>query len=105
MLGISRSTLYYRPRPISEHNLLVMHTIDKIYTNNSDGGYRQIHLQLTQELGFTIGKNRVLKYMNILGIEALHPKAKKLTSVKESEHKIYPYLLSQYHNDKKQVGI
>lgn len=105
ILDISRATLYYKPKPLSHSNIQILNAMDEIYTDNPEYGYRQIHLQLTQELGFTIGKNRVLKYMNILGIEALHPKAKKLTSVKEPEHKIYPYLLSQYRNDKKQVVI
>lgn len=31
--------------------------------------------------------------MNILGIQAIFPKKKRLTSIKNHEHKIYPYLL------------
>jgi putative transposase len=69
--------------------------MDQIYTDNSEYGYRYIHQELIDN-GFTIGKNRVLKYMRMLGIEALHPKPKKLTSIKEPEHKIYPYLPGEY---------
>lgn len=78
--------------------------MDEIYTDNPEYGYRYIHQELIEK-GFAIGKHRVLKYMNILGIEAIFPKAKKLTSIKAPEHKIYPYLLPEYHNDKKQVTV
>lgn len=96
ILGVSRSSLYYKPKPMSEHNLLLMHTIDKIYTDNSDYGYRQIHKQLTQEYGYSIGKERVLIYMGVMGMQAIYPKKKKLTSIKDLEHKVYPYLLKEY---------
>ena len=104
LVGISRTSLYYRPKPISDLNLRILNAMDEIYTDNPDYGYRYIHKQLIED-GFAVGKHRVLKYMKILGIEAVHPKAKKLTSVKDIEHKIYPYLLSGYHNDKKQVIV
>lgn len=96
MLGVNRSSLYYQPRPVSEYNLLIMHAIDEIYTESSDYGYRQIHKQLTKERGFSIGKERVLKYMNTMGIQAIYPHKRKLTSIKDREHKIYPYLLKDY---------
>ena len=95
ILGISRASLYYKPKPMSAYNLQILNAMDQIYTDNSEYGYRYIHQELIDN-GFKIGKNRVLKYMNMLGIEALHPKPKKLTSIKEPEHKIYPYLLGEY---------
>jgi putative transposase len=96
MMGLNRSTLYYHPKPITTNVVNIMHTIDEIYTDSPEYGYRQIHEQLTQEYGFTIGKERVLKYMNIMGISAIYPHKKKLTSIKHPEHKIYPYLLKGY---------
>ena len=45
------------------------------------------------EDGFSIGRNKVLKLMNLMGIQAIFPKKKKLTSIKDREHKIYPYAL------------
>lgn len=47
-----------------------------------------------------MGKNKVLKLMNLMGIQAIFPKKKKLTSIKDREHKIYPYALKDlevYH--------
>ena len=93
LVGISRACLYYKPKLMSALNLRILNAMDEIYTNNSDYGYRYIHKQLIED-GFAVGKHRVLKYMKILGIEAVHPKPKKLTSIRDHEHKIYPYLLT-----------
>ena len=43
--------------------------------------------------------------MNILGVKAIFPRAKKLTGIKEPEHKIYPYLLKEYKNKQEQVVV
>lgn len=104
LLRISRSSYYYEPAPMSETDLKSMHAIDEIATDNSEYGYRMIHQQLIED-GYLIGKDRVLKYMRILGIQAIYPTKKKLTSIQQQEHKKYPYLLSQYHNSKKQVIV
>ena len=95
LLGISRATHYYKPVPISKLNLRIMNDIDEIATNNSEYGYRFIHQQLLED-GYCIGKDRVLKYMQIMGIQAIYPTKKRLTSIKNQEHKIYEYLLKKY---------
>lgn len=94
-LGISRSSYYYQAVPMSKNNIKLLHKIDEIATENSEYGYRFIHEQLKED-GFSIGKHRVLKYMGILGIQAIYPTKKKLTSIKNQEHKTYEYLLKQY---------
>ena len=95
LLEINRSTLYYKPVPFSDSNLRILNQIDEIYVDNPDYGYRMIHRQLIED-GYTIGNNRVLKYMGILGIQALYPHKKKITSINNSEHPVYPYLLTPY---------
>ena len=60
LIGISRSVLYYTPKPLSNTNLQILHKMDEIYTDNSDYGYRMIHQGLLEE-GYSIGKDRVLK--------------------------------------------
>ena len=95
LLDINRSMLYYKPVPMSEANLNILNRIDEIYTDNPDYGYRMIHQKLLED-GYAIGNNRVLKYMGILGIQALYPYKKKITSLKNSEHPVYPYLLKPY---------
>jgi len=80
LLKINRSMLYYQPQIMSLYNKKIMDRIDEIYTDNPEYGYRFIYKALLEE-GFTIGRDRTLKYMSIMGIEALHPKQKKLVSM------------------------
>ena len=95
LLSISRATHYYKPIPVSEQSLKIMHTIDEIATDNSEYGYRLVHRQLIED-GYIIGKDRVLKYMQFMGIQAIYPTKKRLTSIKNPEHIIFPYLLKEY---------
>lgn len=95
LLKINRSMLYYQPKIMSLYNKKIMDRIDEIYTDNPDDGYRFMHKSLLDE-GFTIGRDRTLKYMSIMGIEALYPKQKKSISTQNKAHKVYPYLLEPY---------
>lgn len=95
LLHVSRASHYYKPVPISQQNIKIMHIIDEIATDNSEYGYRFIHQQLLED-GYSIGKDRVLKYMQFMGIQAIYPTKKRLTSIKNQEHKVYEYLLKEY---------
>lgn len=95
MIGISRSSLYYKPKPMSEYELMLLHKIDEIYTLNPEYGYRFIHRHLLED-GITVGRNKVLSSMRLLSISAIYPHKKKLTSIKHSQHHIYEYLLKEY---------
>ena len=95
LLNINRSMLYYQPQIMSLYNKKIMDRIDEIYTDNPDYGYRYIYKSLLEE-GFNIGRDRTLKYMSIMGIEALYPKKKRSISIQNKAHKIYPYLLGSY---------
>lgn len=99
LLEMNRSTLYYEAKPISEQDQKVMNRIDQIYTEiSSTYGYRFMHKQLKED-GFTIGVNKVHILMNKMGIQAIFPKKRRLTSIKHKEHKIYPYLLREIEVD------
>lgn len=95
LLGINRSSTYYKGQAVSSYNLNILNRIDEIYTDNPEFGYRYIYQQLLEE-GFKIGRDRVLKYMRLIGIEAIYPHKKKSTTIKDSEHKIYSYLVDKY---------
>ena len=93
IMDVSRSGLYYQPKPTSEKDLAIMNRLDEIYTDISPTyGYGFMHQQLLED-GYKVGTNKVLKFMNIMGIQAIFPKKRKLTSIKNYEHKIYPYAL------------
>lgn len=95
LLQVSRSAVYYKSGVMSPYNLSILNRIDEIYTDNPDYGYRYIHRQLLED-GFNVGRDRVLKYMGIIGIEAIYPHKKKSTSVKDRQHKVHGYLLDKY---------
>ena len=95
LLGLNRSSIYYKPRIMSSYNLSILNKIDEIYTDNPEYGYRYIHRQLLEE-GFCVGRDRVLKYMGMMGIEAIAPRKKKSISIKDDSHKIHKYLLDKY---------
>lgn len=93
LIDLNRSTLYYEAKPIDEYDVKVMKRLDEIYTDiSSTYGYRFMHKQLLQD-GFTIGVNKVNRLMNQMGIQAIFPRKRRLTSIKNQQHKIYPYLL------------
>jgi len=94
IMELNRSSLYYKPKPMSEKDLRMMNRIDDIYTDiSSTYGYRFMHQQLLED-GFSVGKNKVLKLMNLMGIQAIFPKKRKLTSIKDLEHRVHPYALN-----------
>lgn len=93
LIDLNRSTLYYEAKPIDEYDLKVMKRLDEIYTDiSSTYGYRFMHKQLLQD-GFAIGVNKVNRLMNKMGLQAIFPRKRRLTSIKNQQHKIYPYLL------------
>lgn len=82
---------------MNAYNLSILNKIDEIYTENPEYGYRYIYKQLLEE-GFYIGRDRVLKYMGLMGIEAIYPhkKKQKAVTIKDDQHKVYNYLLDKY---------
>ncbi|UXU75689.1 MULTISPECIES: IS3 family transposase [unclassified Paracoccus (in: a-proteobacteria)] len=90
VLGISRGSIYYRPRPVSDADLKLMHRIDKLHMEFPFAGSRMLQGLLVQE-GFKVGRLHVATLMKRMGIEALYRKPN--TSKPAPGHKIYPYLL------------
>jgi putative transposase len=90
LLGISRSSYYYRPRPLSERDLTQMRLIDEEYTRHPFLGARRLSDWLGDQ-NEPAGRERVGRLMRILGLEAIYPK--KRLSLGNKEHKKYPYLL------------
>ena len=90
LLGINRSSWYYQPTEIDDYNLLLMHELDKQYTETPFYGVLKMteHLRL---LGHLINPKRVRRLLRLMGLEAVYPKPK--LSQANPEHKIYPYLL------------
>lgn len=69
---------------------MYMRLIDEIYLEHPAFGARKIRDTLNRR-GYRIGRVRVRRLMQVLGIESMAPKPN--TSKPSKEHKIYPYLL------------
>ena len=90
LLGISRGSLYYDPRPVPEAELALMRRIDELHLEFPFAGSRMLKGLLRQE-NVVVGRQHVATLMKRMGIEALYRKPN--TSKPAPGHKIYPYLL------------
>lgn len=90
ILDINRSSVYYRPRPVSAANLKIMRLIDEQYLKTPFAGSRSMR-NFLRRLGHKINRKRVQRLMRLMGLEAIYPKPR--TSRPHPAHKIYPYLL------------
>jgi putative transposase len=90
LLGLSRSSLYYEPRPVPAGELAIMRRIDELHLDYPFAGSRMLRDLLRGE-GVMIGRELVATLMRRMGIEAIYRKPN--TSKAAPGHKIYPYLL------------
>lgn len=90
LLGMSRSAVYYPPRPASAVDLALMRAIDELHLEFPFMGSRQLCRQLLK-LGHKVGRLHVRTLMKTMGIAALAPQPG--TSQRNPQHKVYPYLL------------
>jgi putative transposase len=89
-LGLSRSTVYYMPRPVSAEDLRLMRRLDELHLDYPFAGARMLRDLLRRE-GVAVGRRHVATLMKRMGIEAIYRRPN--TSKPAPGHKIYPYLL------------
>ena len=89
LLGLSYSSLFYKPVPPSMREPAIKRRIDEIYTAHPYYGSRKIAVILRPELG--VSRPTVQAYMREMGIFAIVPGPN--TSKPAPQHQIYPYLL------------
>ena len=85
LLGLNRSSWYYRPTGVSVENLQWMRRIDEQYLKTPCYGSRK----MARALG--ISRTRAQRLMRLMGLEAIYPKPH--LSRNDAGHRIYPYLL------------
>jgi putative transposase len=90
VLDISRSSVYYQPRPVSESDLWLMRRIDQLHLDYPFADSRMLRDLLWQQ-GLVIGRRHVRTLMRKMAIEAIYRRPN--TSKPAPGHKIYPYLL------------
>ncbi len=97
LLEVSRSNVYYLPRPASEADLAVMRRIDELHLNYPFAGARMLRDMLNRE-GIQIGRKHVSTLMGKMGIAAIY--RKRNTSAPHPKHPVYPYLLKNLTIDR-----
>jgi putative transposase len=85
LLGLARGSWYYEPAGETKQNLKLMRRIDELYLQRPYFGSRRLGDELK------VNRKRVQRLMRLMGLEAIYPKPR--TTLRNADHKIYPYLL------------
>ena len=85
LLGLARGSWYYEPAGETKQNLKLMRRIDELYLQRPYFGSRRVGDELK------VNRKRVQRLMRLMGLEAIYPKPR--TTLRNADHKIYPYLL------------
>jgi len=84
LLGLPRSTLYYRPTQVRESTLRIMARIDALYLEDPCSGSRRMVDYLARE-GIPISRDRVRNLMRRMGLRAIYQKPRTTTPGSPSE--------------------
>ena len=95
LLGVGRWTAYKKPNTPDPEKLaqeeLIKRRIDYWHTILPSAGLRKLRKLLQENDGLQVGKKRIRRFMNEMGIHAIYPKPN--LSQPGKEHKKFPYLL------------
>ena len=97
LVGISRSSFYYRKKPLKPEDLQLIRLIDEQYLKTPVYGSRSMARHL-QRQGYRINRKRVQRLMRLMGLAAIYPRPR--TSKPHPKHKVYPYLLRKVTIDR-----
>ncbi len=91
LLSVSRSRLYYEPRPAQAQEIRIKHRLDEWYTQRPCLGSRKLVTLLAAE-GIIVGRHTIRRYRAEMGLSTLYPKP-NLSRPSRIDHRVYPYLL------------
>ena len=92
LLGVRRSSLYYRPKEASEADLCLMGEMDRQYLEAPFYGSRRMKAWLDRQ-GMPVSRKRAQRLMRVMGLRAIYrsPGASRPAP----ECRVYPYLLAK----------
>jgi putative transposase len=90
LVSISRSGFYYQPVGETAETLALMRLIDAQFLETPWYGSRQMARHLRRD-GHEVGRKRVRRLMAVMGLVPIYQRPR--TTVPNSEHRIWPYLL------------
>ena len=91
LLGVSRSTLDYKPVPESEEDICLMRVLDEIYLCDPCLGTRRLVTLLERDYGEKVNRKRLRRLRRKMGVETIWCRPR--TSIANEAHRKYPYLL------------
>lgn len=91
LLNINRTSIYYKPVPISDEELYIKRLIDEIYTKHPEYGYRRMTVILNRDHHIGINRKRTRRYMREMDIHGFCP-GPNLSKRLRGKY-LYPYLL------------
>jgi putative transposase len=92
LMGLNRSSLYYKPCGETEYNEYLMKMIDEQYVKTPFYGINKMTAWLRRQ-GHYVNHKRIRRLMRQMGLEAVYPRRKRFLSVPDKQHRVYPYLL------------
>jgi putative transposase len=90
LLGLSRASVYYAARPVSERDLALMRRLDELHLELPFAGSRMLR-DLVRGEGVVIGREHVRTLMRRMGITAIYRRPQ--TTRRHRAHPVFPYLL------------
>ena len=90
LLGLNRTSLYYRPVPVSAEELALQRRLDELYTAHPFYGSPKLTAQLHGE-GWAVNHKRVERCLRELGLAAIRPGPN--LSKRRAAEGVWPYLL------------
>jgi putative transposase len=98
LLNVARSRYYRGPSKESEENLKIMEHMDALHLEDPAAGARKLALYLRDDGFGQVGRRRVRRLMELMGIEAIYCRPR--TSRPGDGRQIYPYLLRKLKIDR-----
>jgi len=92
LLGLNRSSLYYKSSGETEYNEQLMKVIDEQYVKTPFYGINKMTAWLHRQ-DHHVNHKRVRRLMRQMGLEAVYPRRERYLSIPDRQHRIYPYLL------------
>jgi putative transposase len=73
LLTLNRTSLYYKPVPISDEEYRIKWIIDEVYSLHPEYGYRRMTVILSRDYNIVINRKRVRSYMRKMVIHGFCP--------------------------------
>lgn len=93
LVGVSRSSFYYKPVTQSSLNLELMRLIDEKQMLHPWLGVPRMTTWLRKDKGYRINPKRIERLYRLMGLSAVGPKPNTSKRGKGSQHRVYKYLL------------